>query len=239
MGDNIIRKTNGFQKFSENFLNDKLLELDLKNLYKIINDNEKKHSDLLRRKDELFMIFKEDIRTFKEDLRTFKEEMVSRRSITEITEEFITDKYIYIYYLQKDLNSIEDTCDDALTMYNNIIENPLYVNKDLIFNSLRNIYKDSYLYNSLYVYTHKYNRDIIDLEKELKEVESTFFVKYRRLEGGRVVAKYKSTGEYTHILYNNRKLKRCIYENIKGRGKYCKINNKYILLSKLKKYKLI
>ena len=232
MSDNIIRKTNGFKLFSKIFLNEELLEEYLKNLYKLINDNEKKHSDLLRRKDELFMIFKEDVITFKEE--------VSRRSITEITEEFIkfiTDKYIYIYYLQKDLNSIENTCDDALTMYNNIIENPLYVKKESDFKLLRTEYTDPHLYNSLYVYTHKYNIEIIDLEKELKEVESTFFV--RRLEGGRVVAKYKSTGEYTHILYNNRKLKRCIYENIKGRGKYCKINNKYILLSKLKKYKYI
>lgn len=227
MGDNIIRKTDGFKLFSKNFSNDILLEEDLKILYKIINDTEKIHSDLLRRKDELVMIFKEDVTRFKEEVRI--------RSITQITEEFITDKYIYIYYLQKDLNSIENTCDDALTMYNDIIVNPLYVNKHWAFKSLRTIYKDPYLYNSLYVYTHKYNREIIDLKKELEEVESTFFVKYRRLEGGRVVAKYKSTGEYTHILYNNRKLKRCIYENIKGRGKYCKINNKYILLSKLKK----
>lgn len=231
MGDNIIRRTNGFKLFSNNFSNDILLEEDLKILYKIINDTEKIHSDLLRRKDELVMIFKEDVTRFKGEVRI--------RSITQITEEFITDKYIYIYYLQKDLNSIENTCDDALTMYNDIIVNPLYVNKHWIFKSLRTKYKDPYLYNSLYVYTHKYNRKIIDLKKELEEVESTFFVKYRRLEGGRVVAKYKSTGEYTHILYNNRKLKRCVYENIKGRGKYCKINNKYILLSKLKKYKLI
>lgn len=47
MGDNIIRKTDGFKLFSKNFSNDILLEEDLKILYKIINDTEKIHSDLL------------------------------------------------------------------------------------------------------------------------------------------------------------------------------------------------
>lgn len=49
-----------------------------------------------------------------------------------------------------------------------------------------------------------------------------------------IVVKYISTGEYVHIVYNNKKLKRCVYRKAKGRGKYCKINKVYILLSKLK-----
>jgi hypothetical protein len=49
-----------------------------------------------------------------------------------------------------------------------------------------------------------------------------------------IVVKYKSTGEHVHIVYNNKKLKRCVYRKMKGRGKYCKINKIYILLSKLK-----
>jgi hypothetical protein len=52
--------------------------------------------------------------------------------------------------------------------------------------------------------------------------------------GSRGVVKYKSTGEHVHIVYNNKKLKRCVYTKAKGRGKYCKINKIYILLSKLK-----
>jgi hypothetical protein len=46
--------------------------------------------------------------------------------------------------------------------------------------------------------------------------------------------KYKSTGESVYILYKNRKYKRVIYLKAKKNTKYCKINNEYILLSKLK-----
>ena len=46
--------------------------------------------------------------------------------------------------------------------------------------------------------------------------------------------KYKSSGESVYILYKNRKYKRVIYVKAKRNTKYCKINNEYILLSKLK-----
>ena len=52
--------------------------------------------------------------------------------------------------------------------------------------------------------------------------------------GGKLVAKYKSTGESVYILYKKKKIKRCVYEKTKGRGKYCKIDGEYKLLSKLK-----
>jgi hypothetical protein len=66
-----------------------------------------------------------------------------------------------------------------------------------------------------------------------------FIISNHKAEGGslggsRSVVKYKSTGEHVHIVYNNKKLKRCVYTKAKGRGKYCKINKIYILLSKLK-----
>ena len=66
-----------------------------------------------------------------------------------------------------------------------------------------------------------------------------FIISNHKAEGGslggsRSVVKYKSTGEHVHIVYNNKKLKRCVYAKAKGRGKYCKINKIYILLSKLK-----
>jgi hypothetical protein len=57
---------------------------------------------------------------------------------------------------------------------------------------------------------------------------------HKAIGGSRSVVKYKSTGEHVHIVYNNKKLKRCVYAKTKGRGKYCKINKIYILLSKLK-----
>jgi hypothetical protein len=46
--------------------------------------------------------------------------------------------------------------------------------------------------------------------------------------------KYKSTGKAVYILYKKKKYKRTIYVKDKRKTKYCKINNEYILLSKLK-----
>jgi hypothetical protein len=52
------------------------------------------------------------------------------------------------------------------------------------------------------------------------------------LRGGTLV-KYKSTGQAVYILYKKRKCKKTIYVKEKKNTKYCKINNEYILLSKL------
>jgi len=54
------------------------------------------------------------------------------------------------------------------------------------------------------------------------------------LQGGRNRPKYKSTGQVVFILYKKRKYKRTIYVKDKRKTKYCKINNEYILLSKMK-----
>lgn len=66
--------------------------------------------------------------------------------------------------------------------------------------------------------------------------EKPFIISNHTVEGGSSgsLIKYKSTGEHVHIVYNNKKIKRCVYRRMKGRGKYCKINKIYILLSKLK-----
>ena len=45
--------------------------------------------------------------------------------------------------------------------------------------------------------------------------------------------KYKSTGQVVNIMYKKRKYKRTIFVKEKRKTKYCKINNEYILLSKL------
>jgi hypothetical protein len=43
---------------------------------------------------------------------------------------------------------------------------------------------------------------------------------------------YKSTGDKVHLFIDNKRLHRSIY--VKGKAKYCKINNEFVLLSKLK-----
>ena len=55
-----------------------------------------------------------------------------------------------------------------------------------------------------------------------------------KISGGRKPTKYKSTGNAVYIMYKKKKYKRTIYVKDKKKTKYCKINNEYILLSKLK-----
>ena len=54
------------------------------------------------------------------------------------------------------------------------------------------------------------------------------------LKTGGAPTKYKSTGQAVFILYKKKNYKRTIYVKEKTKTKYCKINNEYILLSKLK-----
>ena len=54
-----------------------------------------------------------------------------------------------------------------------------------------------------------------------------------RVKGGKL-AKYKSTGNKVYILYKKKKYIKTIYVKENTITKYCKINDKYYLLSKLK-----
>jgi len=45
---------------------------------------------------------------------------------------------------------------------------------------------------------------------------------------------YKLNGEKVHLLINKKKLHRSVYVKGNGKAKYCKINNEFVLLSKLK-----
>jgi hypothetical protein len=68
-------------------------------------------------------------------------------------------------------------------------------------------------------------QDIVSEKEELNQYPSTI--------GGNP-PRYKSTGKAVYILYKKKKYKRTIYVKDKRKTKYCKINNEYILLSKLK-----
>jgi len=52
--------------------------------------------------------------------------------------------------------------------------------------------------------------------------------------GNKKLSTYKLNGEKIALLHNNKKIQRSIYTKEKGKTKYCKINNEFILLSKLK-----
>jgi hypothetical protein len=80
-----------------------------------------------------------------------------------------------------------------------------------------------------------YDRLILELGKITLEIGelSNKLMNIKEQSGGKP-GKYKSTGITVFILYKNKKYNRAIYVKDKGTTKYCKINNKYILLSKLK-----
>ena len=52
--------------------------------------------------------------------------------------------------------------------------------------------------------------------------------------GKKVSTAYKSTGDKVRLFIDNKKLHRSIYVKGNGKAKYCKINNEFVLLSKLK-----
>ena len=83
-------------------------------------------------------------------------------------------------------------------------------------------------------------------EEEFKELEDTLNTEISGIQaeidklknnkgstGGGKRIKYKSTSDEVVILYKNRESKKTVYIKEKTATKYCKINNKYILLSKL------
>jgi chaperonin GroEL (HSP60 family) len=71
----------------------------------------------------------------------------------------------------------------------------------------------------------KDERKVNELDELLRDMEIT---------GGKLTTKYISTGDFVYILYEKKRIRRCVYAKTKGRGKYCKIKGDYILLSKLK-----
>ena len=52
--------------------------------------------------------------------------------------------------------------------------------------------------------------------------------------GKKASTAYKSTGDKVRLFIDNKKLHRSIYVKGNGKAKYCKINNEFVLLSKLK-----
>ena len=83
-------------------------------------------------------------------------------------------------------------------------------------------------------------KDLI-YKNEISEANNEAFDNYNRsrspsgeLGGGKLTTKYISTGNFVYILYEKKRIRRCVYAKAKGRGKYCKIKGDYILVSKLK-----
>jgi len=226
-----ISKTPEYLLFVKNLEanNDEAIKKVLDGLYIIIDDTKKEY-------DALIVIKNNVVRDYKEVIKGLKEE-VERKLHNEIRipENVMNDIKEHIQKLQEALNDIESDNIDIDIRYSYLISTPIYKYMGR-FIELKNIYKDSKDYLKFYKDSKDYKDKIEGLEYEIEELKVRIEeLKEKYIQGGgRVVVKYKSTGEHVNILYNKRKLKRCVYEKTKGRGKYCKINNKYILLSKLK-----
>jgi hypothetical protein len=84
---------------------------------------------------------------------------------------------------------------------------------------------------------NKKMREIIKLLNVLytnyNTINDNNIVEKEYIQSGGTLVKYKSTGQAVYILYKKRKCKKTIYVKEKKNTKYCKINNEYILLSKL------
>jgi hypothetical protein len=160
--------------------------------------------------------------------------------------------------IDKEITSLEQIDDVVKIMKDNVPNYKFKSNNLILLNEKINIYnekvkkvdKEYKTYNDI---IETINKKIITLveailkKKQIKNFEDDIKESYDIIEkevagkiklsvnlSGGNPPKYKSTGEAVYILYKKKKYKRTIYVKDKRKTKYCKINNEYILLSKLK-----
>ena len=129
---------------------------------------------------------------------------------------------------------------------NNLISKPIYKHNNTEYYIIAQS-KINILYNKDQLYWMESDIQLKDepkiinnTQEQLSDVKFELNHLNRRLQakGGKRIAHaasasgYKSTGDKVFLFIDNKKLHRSIY--VKGKAKYCKINNEFILLSKLK-----
>jgi hypothetical protein len=129
---------------------------------------------------------------------------------------------------------------------NNLISKPIYKHNNTEYYIIAQS-KINILYNKDQLYWMESDIQLKDepkiinnTQEQLSDVKFELNHLNRRLQakGGKRIAHaasasaYKSTGDKVRLLIDNKKLHRSIY--VKGKAKYCKINNEFILLSKFK-----
>jgi hypothetical protein len=98
------------------------------------------------------------------------------------------------------------------------------------------------LYRNNEIYTKRTNLLIppklldYDLDSTYIDLLSDLYddLKKHKSGGNKASTAYKSTSDKVFLFIDNKKLHRSIYVKGNGKAKYCKINNEFILLSKLK-----
>ena len=130
---------------------------------------------------------------------------------------------------------------------NNLISKPIYKHNNTEYYIIAQS-KINILYNKDQLYWMESDIQLKDepkiinnTQEQLSDVKFELNHLNRRLQakGGKrtapaapVASAYKSTGDKVFLFIDNKKLHRSIY--VKGKAKYCKINNEFILLSKFK-----
>jgi hypothetical protein len=201
-----------------------LLEKAISSIYKnkdintILQDIKEKNDSIKKLNDSKDTIKEADLKKFNKKIFDLNDKI--RDKINELNN--IKERVIETYYKENKVEN-EDEKNRIANMFNKDFYDKLFEigikEKDL----------KQFLSNDTYVASAAPPAapdDESDLTKRLALL--------RAPNGGKLVAKYKSTGESTYILYKKKKIKRCVYEKTKGRGKYCKIDGEYKLLSKLK-----
>lgn len=138
----------------------------------------------------------------------------------------------YILYNRAQKNIVQKINSLLIKLQNYYSKTLLIVNEQNISGLTNELYE--YINNidkliNLIIKNHNILIDNINKEKKIFKSDIDTKVDSR----GGTNLKYKSTGQEVYILYKKRKYKRTIYVKEKRNTKYCKINNDYILLSKL------
>ena len=222
---------------------DKLKEAIRK--FKLENIIKKDESD--RKKSSRFVSF---LTTNKKEMRSINDILIKLKENLDIlrnkNKSFASDSAkirndINIINKQKALKDLDDLKDNLeksisndIKIFNNIKEKLIIKYKaEHVDKNDATIYKEYNAYFKEKIISLDFVKEDIEkfnLNEEL--VEQT--VEADANSGGKLVTKYKSTGDSVYILYKRKKIKRCVYEKTKGRGKYCKVDGEYKLLSKLK-----
>jgi hypothetical protein len=117
---------------------------------------------------------------------------------------------------------------DAIVRENELSNNEFYEKKQKQADALNLKIANDMEQASAYILTK--TQESIDRQRSIQEGEKT--------SGGKRIAPavpaYKLNGEKVSLLINKKKLHRSVYVKGNGKAKYCKINNEFVLLSKLK-----
>lgn len=210
--ENIINKDEGDRKKSSRFVS-------------FLTTNKKE----MRSIDDILSKLKENLDKLREKNKSFASESAKIRNDIKII-----NKQKALKDLDDYKDNLEKSISNDIKIFNNIKEELIIKYKTEHTNIAdATIYKEYNAYFKEKIIDLKFVKEDIEkfnLDEEL--VEQT--VEADRNSGGKLTTKYKSTGDSVYILYKRKKIKRCVYEKTKGRGKYCKVDGEYKLLSKLK-----